>query len=401
MGLLTRLKSFFWDEPKLGSIFTLPAVAGGQLTGELWQQPLVDLCLRWYANNFPESELIAQRWSRRAGWLEQETGWAADCVRLINRPNAYYTRCDLWSATLLSWFCDGNAYWYIARDQRGRAVELWYLPHPSVTVVAGKTTDRFVERYEYRQAGQVVSLPVEDVVHFRFGIDPDCQQRGLSPLANLMRELLTDQEASTYTTAVLQNLGIPGALISPADPSAVIPPEQAELIKTTYQSRMTGRERGSAIVFPTGVRVDYPDVSPERMLLARLREIPETRVAAAFNLPPGVVGLLTGLQYTATYNNIAEARDAAYESGVLPLQRRFAETLAQQFRLSENERIAFDNSNVRALQDDEEKRARMLNIGVAGGWIKLSEARAAMGLPTDATEDVYLRNTNVVEYPIQ
>lgn len=398
MGLLTRVKQWFWDRPA-GSIFALPGVEAGRLTGELYDQPLVDIALRWYANNFPEPELIAQQWTD-AGWVEQTSGAAARAVTLINRPNSYYTRSDLWSATLLSWFVDGNAYWYIARSASGQPLELWYLPHTQVTVVAGKTTQDYISHYEYRQSGSVLRLQRDEIVHFRNGMNPAAPQCGLSPLRTLLRELLTDQEASTYTAAVLQNMGIPGALISPADPQAIIPAEQAELIKTTYQQRITGRERGSAVVFPTGVRVDYPDVNPERMLLARLREVPESRIAAAFNLPPVILGFLTGLQYTATYNNMTEARDAAYESGILPLQRRFAETLALQFRLRENERLYWDNSEVRALQDDVEKTARWLNIGVAGGWIKLSEARARMGLETDASEDVYLRASNIVEYPI-
>jgi hypothetical protein len=53
------------------------------------------------------------------------------------------------------------------------------------------------------------------VVHFRFGKDPRNLLRGFSPLAAVMREVYTDDQAANFTAAILKNLGIIGVIFAP------------------------------------------------------------------------------------------------------------------------------------------------------------------------------------------
>ena len=38
-----------------------------------------------------------------------------------------------------------------------------------------------------------------------------------------------------------------------------------------------------------------------------------------------------------------------------------------------------------------------MNVGVQGGWVTVGEARSAVGLPTDESQDLYLQPMNVVK----
>ena len=51
-------------------------------------------------------------------------------------------------------------------------------------------------------------------MHFRFGLDPENDRKGRSPLAGVLREVFTDDEAANYTASLLRNMGVPGIIVS-------------------------------------------------------------------------------------------------------------------------------------------------------------------------------------------
>jgi hypothetical protein len=73
-------------------------------------------------------------------------------------------------------------------------------------------------------------------------------------------------------------------------------------------------------------KVEQFGFSPEQLLLRELRRIPEERVTAVLGVPAIVAGLGAGLD-RSTFTNMAEAREAAYESGIIPTQRIIAEDI--------------------------------------------------------------------------
>jgi SPP1 gp7 family putative phage head morphogenesis protein len=130
-----------------------------------------------------------------------------------------------------------------------------------------------------------------------------------------------------------------------------------------------------------------------------LRRVPEERVTAVLGIPAIVAGLGAGLD-RSTYSNMAEAREAAYESFIIPHQRRFAADIKSQLLADfggEGQAVQFDTSGVRVLQEDENARAARWVSLLNGGVVMLSEARNAIGLPVEPEHDVFLRPVNLVE----
>ena len=94
----------------------------------------------------------------------------------------------------------------------------------------------------------------------------------------------------------------------------------------------------------------------------------------------------------------------AYESNIIPTQRSFAVTLKNSL-LSEYEtdlrrhRIGFDLSQVRVLQEDENRRAERFANLVKSGVITVATAKQEMGMEALPGDDVYLRSIATVEVP--
>lgn len=359
--------------------------------------------LLWIARTFPEAP--------PAIWREDDDGLEEQIKRhpmlaLLRRPNRHWSGRVLWMATLVDWLVDGNAHWIKLRDGAGRPRELWWAP--AWTMEPKGTETELVTHYEYRPGGgQVLKLAVDDVVHFRFGLDPDDTRKGMSPLKSVLREVFTDDEAANFTASLLRNMGVPGLLVSPMPTDGWKEPseEDSNAVKAYLREAFTGDKRGEALVMTAPTKIEQFGFSPEQLLLKDLRRIPEERVTAVLGMPAVVAGLGAGLD-RSTFTNYAEAREAAYEQNIIPSQTLFGEELWFQLltdfereKTIENWRVGFDLSNVRVLQEDRFNLAKRLDVGVRGGWVEVAEARKASGLKVKPGDAIYLRQMALVEVP--
>ena len=70
----------------------------------------------------------------------------------------------------------------------------------------------------YRVNGKTYVLSKDDIIHYRDGIDPENDRFGLSGLSAVLREVFTDNEAATYSAAILRNMGVPSIIVTPKNP---------------------------------------------------------------------------------------------------------------------------------------------------------------------------------------
>ncbi len=354
--------------------------------------------LFWVARTFPEAP--------PALWEKQDDGQEKQhrdhpMLRLLEKPNGFYTGVEMWMATVTEYAVDGNAYWLKLRNGTGQPGELWWTPSWLLEPIGDD--QNLITHYEYTPGGETFEIAVEDVVHFRFGIDPDNRMRGRSPLRSVLGEVFTDQEAAQFTASLLKNMGVPGLMVSPEKGVTVAPDEAAET-KAGLLAKFTGDKRGEPIVMTGATKIEQFGFSPEQLLLRELRRIPEERVTAVMGVPAIVAGLGAGLD-RSTFTNMAEAREAAYESGIIPTQRILAEVIRWKL-LSEFEgdpflwRFGFDLSKVRVLQEDLYRLVQRHAVGLREGGEMVSEFRRALDLPVDDNRDnVFLRPANVVTVP--
>ncbi len=328
-------------------------------------------------------------------------------VALINKPNPAYSGLHLWSATLFSYCTAGNAYWLKIKSTAGNVVQLWYIPHWAIVAKWPDDGMEFISHYEYKPGGgRVIRLEPEDVVHFRHGIDPFNPRLGLSPLHGVIREVFMDLEASNFIASLLRNMGVPGVVISP-DSDTVIAPDDAKVVKEWFREEFSGDRRGAPLVMASKTKVEQYGFSPAQMDLSVVRNVAEERVCASLGIPAAVVGFGSGLEQTKVGATMNELRRLAWINGIIPLYLTFALELKRSVlpdlrigRTQPDVIIEFDTSGVTALEEDLNRRAERMNIGVQGGWMLVSDARQAMGLDVEEADKVYLRSLTTIEVPV-
>ena len=148
-------------------------------------------------------------------------------------------------------------------------------------------------------------------------------------------------------------------------------------------------------------KVEQFGFSPQQLDLSPLRDVSEERVTAALGVPAAVVGFGAGLQATKVGATMRELRQLAWHNGVIPLQQIISRTLQRSLLpdLSDKGVVEFDNSEVAALADDENKHVeRVTSLVKAGIWTR-GEGRAETGQEVGSNDDVYLLPLNVIETP--
>lgn len=360
---------------------------------------LIQAVVGYYSRTYPEAP------------IQLTTGDGEKIIKshpflsLLRRPNDNYSGVVLSMVTMMSWICDGNAYWRKVRSASGKPIQLWYVPHWLIEPKWNRdNSDEYVGWYEYTPGGGSGSmrLPVEDVVHFRNGLDPHNTRKGYSWVKVLLREIYTDEEASRFVAAMLRNMGIVGLVISPKERDDSLSEDEANAMKVLVKQRTTGDQRGDPIVSETPIDVLEMGKTADKIDTSRLAAIPESRISALSGIPAAVLGFLSGMQQTAVGATLDSLRELAYESALIPTQRIMAADMWLQLLSDfvddiESWEVGYDYTQVRVLQEDMDKKWSRVTNALKESVIMRSEARKELGFTSEPNEDVYIRRGNYIE----
>ena len=134
--------------------------------------------------------------------------------RLLDRPNPFWTRGELWRATETSLGLWGAAFWGLER-RGGEVVEIWPLRSDRMRVVPDDNA--YVKGFVYVGAGHtLVPYVAEDVVWIRY-FNPLDELAGLSPMAPLRLSVDMGIEALRANRNNLSNDSTPGMIIETMD----------------------------------------------------------------------------------------------------------------------------------------------------------------------------------------
>lgn len=336
-------------------------------------------CVRFAQRTFPEAPLVVMV-RNSDGELKPVPDHALQ--QKLEHPNPYYSGVHLLGAIVADLMLTGNAYIVKVRTGNRRIAELWWAPSTTMEPAWPDDGSKFISHYEYRVEGDVINISPEDVVHLRQGFDPSNQRKGLSDLVSLYREIATDNEAANWTASLLRNGAVPGIIVSP-EGDTVATTEEAEEVREKLAQRWGGDNRGGPTVMKGATKVQVLSFSPQEMDLARIRNVPEERITAVFGIPAAVVGLGTGLEQTKVGATMAESREQAYESCLIPLQRLIVAELQMQlvpdFGDPATLRLMFDLSQVRVLQDDQNALHERARADLGAGLVTLNQALQMIG----------------------
>lgn len=371
--------------------------------------------LHWLMRNFPQAPPLVQR-LRKEQWMSLPLHPLTD---LLAKPNDFYGGRELWMATILD-LAFGNAYWLKIRNEARDVVQLWWVPANTMIPRWPADGKIYISHYEYRPGGMPRALgidsgmtiidgggggkpiDVQDVVHFRFGLDPRNSRLGLSPLGALMRDVFTDDEASNFSSVILQNFGIVGVVIAPKE-KGTASRDDVKATKEYIQERFTGDRRGKTLALGQPTEVTLLQYNLQAFDMSPLRDVSEERVCAALGLPAAVVGFGTGLQTTKVGATMREMRRMAWTDCVMPLQTMIAEQVGRQLlpevmAQPNRTRLIFDTSHVPALMEDQVEKHARVRADYLAGMIQRKTAKEELGYPIaqDDSDEVYAQPMNVM-----
>lgn len=388
-----------------GSRFDFYAAAG-----DLWLNSIVCACFNWQARVFSEAPLVVFR-KDQGDDSQEEQEIIADhpLTKLVKRPNRFYSGSVLWFATLLSLMVDGNAFWFIERSDAGKPIGLWWMPHWMIQPMFDSDGSTYLTTYRYVVNGQYYVYAESDIVHFRHGLDPRNQRRGLSPLAAEIRHICTDNEAASYQAAIVRNMGVPGVIIKPPvrrapdEPQLTIAKVTRDLIKETWREKFATDKAGEPLVFDTPLEIAPTGFSPKELAIDGLRGLPEERICAAIGIPAVVVGMGSGLAKATAKASHENSERQAYYSNIIPTQRLVSEELDLQLLPDlgdpDKEFVGFDLRRVRFLQVDFAGLVNAVVEAFQGGVLKRNEARRRLGEKPDDDMDLYIEQIPGAQKP--
>lgn len=383
--------------------------ATGQATGG-WNSA-VYACLSAYARYYTEPAL--RLW--RGPYMDIEASEVVDDARaaLLRLPSTYWSMSELLTWQVNSVNIAGNAYYLklragdgdVTTNTTGAVTTLLPVPAGRMQPGRAKGSSAPLDYYTLEVPGRNAPLhvPTENVIHVRSTFLADDMVTGIGPVGIVALEVATEDEVNQFTNALLVNLGVPGLTVSPSDSDASRGFDPAA-VKSAIDASVGGRNRGRTLVFPRPMSISQLSVTTDVLNLSHIWDHVETRIAAVLRVPAILAGLSAGLD-AATYSNAEQLISYFVDAELMNAWRRDSETWTRQLSadlgLRDDEYIAFDWTNVRALQADEDAKwarvinawtANVLDLGTVYTMLDLGDAPADVA--TARAADIVNRSEN-------
>ena len=333
---------------------------------------LVYACVEELSTSAAEPVMMAKTGDR---WVH-----SGPIIDLLNHPNPFMDRFEFWATIIMYRSLAGNAYILKVRSGAGRVVELWLMRPDRVKVVPSRTD--YISHYTYDVGGgEVIRLPADDVIHIKTR-HPVNDWYGMPPLMAISGRTDIDNWMKDFVKSAFQNGGMPGAVLSIKQK---VTQEQKDDIRNRFRGNFSGPQGWHELLVLDNTEASYTPMSmplgQRGLVIPELDEIEEARIPMAFGVPQSLIGTRTSYQNGGYANKRAEEQHF-WTGTLIPLYRELAGPLnlrlAPDFpRISE---VAFDVSDVWALQDDLDKvHSRARENARAGIW-SVEEAREVTGL---------------------
>lgn len=355
-------------------------------------------CVQVWANTFPEPPLTV---SQETDANVRVQAPAHPLRALVKRPNAAMGEDDFWSYVITYMAIGGNAYVWKERSNGGKVIGLWPMHDGVMQPIAG--AGAWCDGYVYKQGtADQRDVPLADVVHLKWAVDPRQPVKGIGPLKACARAVDADNEMLRYEYALLTNDAVARTIISLAEPITATGMRE---LKERFERQYGGENRGGvAVIEGAEATITRVGANLQELAVEALHDIPESRIAAAFGVPAAMAGLNVGIKRPTALGSSNDELVAGFVARrVVPMWRRVAAQFEAQMLPEWGEApglsVEFDTSHVQALQEDEQGLITTLNGAWASGWMTLNEVRARASLPPLVDGDVRSVSGMALEQP--
>jgi HK97 family phage portal protein len=322
------------------------------------QNELVFACIQEYITSASEAILQVGN-DDEDGNLVPTTNQRA--LQLVAKPNPSMDTVAFLEAMHMQLLIGGNVYLFTPRSAIGTISGMYWLRPDRIRIIPNQMTGE-AAAYRYTLNGQPYIIPAEFMGHHKT-TDPLNDWYGLGNLQVLAKMVNLDTDATDFARSVFENKGVPAGFLKVA--RRLNTQDEADQIRRNWHARFAGKANWQRI----GVLdedASYEQLAPKmgEMAMPDLRNVTESRICAAFGVPPIVVGAKVGLE-SATYSNYAQAKESFWEETLLPAYKRAAAFFTRALSDTPDFRgmkFGFDFSEVRALADDQKEIAEVVRL---------------------------------------
>jgi HK97 family phage portal protein len=280
--------------------------------------------------------------------------------KLLDAPNPYLSRFELFEQTFGLLELTGDAYWFLAGDSRGIPVEIWPLRPDRVSIVPDPLT--YVKGYIYEIDGQRIPLDAVEVVHFKRW-HPANDYYGLSALEAARLAVTSDRAMAEWNRSTFgQDSGVPAGIVNIKD---FVSDADFERIKREWRQSYGGTQRRTAFLRGGGVEWQNIGLSHQELDFLGGRQAHRDEILNIFGIPVGLVS------ENATEANATVAERLFIERTLWPKLVRISQKITQEL-------LPFWPGNHAAAFEDirpTDTQARMAEIKTAYPVLSINEIR--------------------------
>lgn len=203
---------------------------------------------------------------------------------LLDAPNPFLSRFELFEQTVGMLELTGNAYWFLSADAAGRPAEIWPLRPDRVRIVPDAA--RFVAGYVYELDGLRIPLEPAEVIHFKRW-NPTNDYYGLSALEAARMAVTGDRAMAEWNRATFgRDHGVPAGIVSIRD---YVSDADFERIKREWRASYGEGQRRTAFLRGGGIEWQHIGLSHQDLDFLKGRQAHRDEILNIFGLPVGLV----------------------------------------------------------------------------------------------------------------
>lgn len=236
--------------------------------------------------------------------------------RLLDHPNPFQSRFELFEQTIGYLELTGNAYWYLVGDGRGLPAEIWVLRPDRVSIVPD--AQQLVRGYLYELDGQRIALDRVEVIHFRRW-HPGSDYYGLSALEAGKAAIEADRAMARWNQATFgEGHGVPAGIVQIRE---TISDSDYERLRREWRESYGSGQRRTAFLRGSGIEWQHIGLSHTDLDFLQGRQAHRDEILSIFGIPVGLVS------ENATEANASVAERQFIERTLYPKLVRIAQKI--------------------------------------------------------------------------
>lgn len=312
--------------------------------------------------------------------------WGDPRLQLFEEPwGPGSTTQDLLARTIQDIDLAGNAYWALIDGELVRLRPDWVEIALQPRMVRGAQVGWRRVGYIYWEGGRYADndpaiFTTSEVAHYAPDPDPLASYRGRSWLTSVVQEVMADKLMGRHKQKFFTQGATPNLAVTV---DKEVSKKAMDVLAAQMEISHSGVENAYRTLFLGGgadIKVIGADF--QQMDFKTVQGHGETRIAAAAQVPPIIVGLSEGLE-SATYSNYALARRRFADGTMHPLWQNVAGTFGRLVPPPSGSRMWYDARGIPFLREDETDSAQIqaaqastINTLITAGFVPTTVVKA-------------------------